>query len=495
MTGSAASEGRYDILVFCSDQHSAGAAGFMGDPLCQTPELDRIAASGMVFDNAYTACPLCVPARAALMTARMPSRLGVFDNQGDYRSSEVTFAHLHALAGYQSVLIGRMHFVGMDFRHGFTRRLGKDFTGSYWGYSAACRPDLREYAKGLRQQGCLELIGNGDTPVREYDRQVTAAALDYLSRDHDRPQLIVVGTYGPHFPYIADGPRMDRLRPLVQSSCQAETLEYQIPPLLRKVQEAPWEDIVELRCAYYALIEEMDQQIGQVYGAFRRYLNRTGRKGVFVYLSDHGDQIGYKGLYGKQTFFERSAKIPLVFAGDGIGRGRSSASVSIMDVGPTLCQLNQTPPFPSADGISLAPALRGGALEDRQAVAEFYETLDGVPWVGRMIHQDGKKFIRYSGGQEHVLLFDTERDPGEERNLAGDYPGLCAQLGDRLNRSPAGPDRRADYQDCLERYRLLSRLGPAHPEWNPDTFTASERVRHVRDPWRRPAPQAEQGGM
>ena len=220
MTGSAASEGRYDILVFCSDQHSAGAAGFMGDPLCQTPELDRIAASGMVFDNAYTACPLCVPARAALMTARMPSRLGVFDNQGDYRSSEVTFAHLHALAGYQSVLIGRMHFVGMDFRHGFTRRLGKDFTGSYWGYSAVCRPDLREYAKGLRQQGCLELIGSGDTPVREYDRQVTAAALDYLSRDHDRPQLIVVGTYGPHFPYIADGPRMDRLRPLAQSSCR-----------------------------------------------------------------------------------------------------------------------------------------------------------------------------------------------------------------------------------------------------------------------------------
>lgn len=228
------------------------------------------------------------------------------------------------------------------------------------------------------------------------------------------PQLIVVGTYGPHFPYIADGPRMDRLRPLVRASCRTEALEYHVPPLRRKVQEAPWEDIVELRCAYYALIEEMDQQLGQVYGAFRQHLNRTGRKGVFVYLSDHGDQIGYKGLYGKQTFFERSAKIPLVFAGDGVGR-------------------------------------------------------------------------------EHILLFDTERDPGEEHNLAGELPQLCAQLGNRLERSPAGPDRRADYQDCLERYQLLSRLGPDHPEWAPDTFTASERVRHVRDPWRRRASQVKQG--
>ena len=122
-----------EVLLFCSDQHTASVSGFMGDPIVRTPNLDRLAREGVVFDNAYTSCPLCAPARASLMTGRIPSKMEMFNNACDYRSSEITFAHLTALAGYDSVLIGRMHFNGMDFHHGFTRRVGQDITGSYWG--------------------------------------------------------------------------------------------------------------------------------------------------------------------------------------------------------------------------------------------------------------------------------------------------------------------------------------------------------------------------
>lgn len=489
-TASPSSPDKCDVLLFCSDQHSAGVMGAMGDSLIRTPNLDRIAASGTVFENAYTSCPLCVPARASLMTARMPSRLGVFDNGGDYRSSEVTFAHLHALAGYDSVLIGRMHFMGMDFSHGFTKRLGQDLTGSYWGYTAERRPDLRQYARGLRQKGCLELIGSGDTPVREYDRQVVSQALEYLSRDHEKPQLMVVGTYGPHFPYVADRELMEHYRPALAAACRETALEYDIPTLRAKVQAAPPEDVVELRCAYYALVEELDRQVGQVYAAFQRYLGRTGRRGVFVYLSDHGDQIGYKGLYGKQTFFERSAKIPLLFAGKGIAQRRADTSVSIMDVGPTLCELNGTPPFPGADGVSLTPILRGADGGGRHAAAEFYELFNGSCVVGRMIHRDGKKLIHYSGPQERALLFDTRADPEEEHDLSVRQPSLLRRLRQKLARSPAGADRSAQYLDCLERCRLLAPLGAEHPEWNLYTYLASERVRSVQPGWIRPAPHA-----
>lgn len=475
-----------EILVFCSDQHTASVSGFMGDPIIRTPNLDRLAREGVVFDNAYTSCPLCAPARASLMTGRIPSKMEMFNNACDYRSSEITFAHLTALAGYDSVLIGRMHFNGMDFHHGFTRRVGQDITGSYWGYSAQIRPDLGDFARGMNQKGCLELIGSGDTPIREYDRKVVADALDYLSRDYERPQMMVVGTYGPHFPYVADAQRMEHYRDALRKAYQEQPAAFSVETLNRKIQHADADDVIELRAAYYALVEEMDEQIGQIYTAFRRYLERNGRRGIFVYLSDHGDQIGYKQLYGKQTFFERSAKIPLVFTGCGLTPSRVRESVSILDLAPTLCQLAGAPDFPDADGSSLLPLLRGERQPGRYAVGEFYDVLDQQCCVGRMIHQDGKKLICYGETPEHDMLFDTDRDPDELENLAGSSPELCRRLRELLMGSGAAPDRQRAMWACLDRHRLLAQLGKQHPEWNPFTYTASQAVRRADETCKRP---------
>ncbi len=469
----------FEVLIFCSDQHTAGVAGFMGDRIARTPHLDAIASRGIVFENAYTSCPLCAPARASFMTARVPSRIGMFNNSCDFRSSEVTFAHLHAMKGYDSVLIGRMHFNGMDFFHGFTKRVSKDITGSYWGFSAENRADLKNYARSMRQESCLELLGSGDTPVREYDRRVVANAMEYLAHDYERPQLMVVGTYGPHFPYVADGARMEKYREALRGVYRESRPDFTVPPLLNRVQKASAEDIIELRAAYYALVEEMDDEVGQVYLAFQKYLVRRGRPGIFIYMSDHGDQLGYKGLYGKQTFFERSVKIPLVFSMSGVGPRRVRESVSIMDVGPTLCSLNGTENYPDADGKSFAAALDGIEMPGRSAVSEFYDMQDNRCLVGRMLHREHRKLICYDAYPEQDMLLDTEQDPEEEENLVSVEPGLYREMKAILDSSPVAPDNRADFRDCLLKHRILAQLGAKHPEWNPYTYIASEAVRDI----------------
>ena len=244
----------------------------------------------------------------------------------------------------------------MDFYHGFTKRVGKDITGSYWGYGALTRLDLGDFARSMQQRTCLEVIGSGDTPVREYDRTVIADALEYLTHDYKKPQMIVVGTYGPHFPYVGDERRMEHYRRAMRNLPEEKWPDFAVPSLRDKVQQTTREDLAELRAAYYALVEEMDEQVGRVYDAFQTYLERSGKEGIFIYMSDHGDQLGYKGLYGKQTFFERSAKIPLIFSGTGISGRRVRDSVSIMDIGPTLCHLVGAQPYPEADGVSFLPS-------------------------------------------------------------------------------------------------------------------------------------------
>lgn len=138
---------------------------------------------------------------------------------------------------------------------------------------------------------------------------------------------------------------------------------------------------------------------------------------------------------------------------------------------------------------------------DRQVVSTALEYLSRnhdrpqMMAVGRMIHRHGKKLICYSGPREHALLFDTRADPNEKHDLSARQPRLFRYLRQTLERSHAGADRSAEYLDCLERCRVLAPLGAEHPEWNPYTYLASERVRRIQPDWKQPASQAERGGF
>ncbi len=184
--------------------------------------------------------------------------------------------------------------------------------------------------------------------------------------------MLCVGTYGPHPPYVA--PRELYGCYLDKVSLPEETFAYADHPAPegRIMRERDPEVVRAARAAYYGLVEFEDQQVGKVYDAYQAYLKRTGREVIFVYVSDHGEQIGYRGYFGKSTFYDASSHIPMLFIGDGIQKGRRlHGAASLMDLGPTLCELTGASPVPKADGVSLVPQLTGGADDlERMVLAE-----------------------------------------------------------------------------------------------------------------------------
>lgn len=427
-----------DILVFISDQHAWQQQGYAGDPIVRTPNLDRLAAEGTVMQNNYTSYPLCVPARMSMMSGQLASQCGVMGNFSALDSNRATFAHCLNRIGYETVLCGRMHFVGSDQRHGFSKRIAGEQTPIYHN-----RPKTLTQERGIHDmtlQGgpaCLSAIGGGNSPTLEYDRYVMNNALEYLEGSYETPQLLCVGTYGPHHPYVA--PRALYEYYLDKVDIPEESFEYPEHPALagKMMRETDPEVVRAVRAAYYGLVEFEDQQVGLAYDAFQKYLKRMGHEGVFVYVSDHGDHIGNRGYYGKETFYDVSAHTPMLFVGDGIEKGRRLwGATSLMDLGPTLCDMVGAPQPPDADGVSLLPQLEGELDQlDRMVISE----LDGVFSYrnhqfsyGQMVKCGQYKLIHYYGYDAEDQLFDLEINPQETENMIGEHPELVEKMRSML---------------------------------------------------------------
>lgn len=420
-----------DILLYMSDQHSHRLQGWAGDPLVRTPNLDRIAAAGTAMSRAITGCPLCVPARAAMISGQLPSNNGVLFNFSSLPSDQATFLHSLSVAGYETVLCGRMHFVGPDQRHGFARRIAGDRTPIFHnGVPAPAGPDGGPTrVTGYDENNSVRYIGPGDSPVLAYDRYVVEHALDWLSKDHEQPQFLTVGTYGPHFPYVAPPELYKYYYDRVDLS------DVDIPfdgggALEGKMRETDPQVARAARAAYYGMVELQDRHIGVVYDAFQAYLARTGHEGVFLYVSDHGDMNATHGFYGKQVFCDPAVHIPFLAAGSSIAAGkRIDSPVSLLDVGPTVCALAGAEVLPG-DGRDISAQLASGeGDEDRMVVSELYTYLArGGSSLGRMVQWKNWKYYVYSGFEQEEKLFDCDADPHEVHNRVQEQPQIAAQL-------------------------------------------------------------------
>ncbi|MFP4027973.1 MAG: sulfatase-like hydrolase/transferase [Candidatus Brocadiia bacterium] len=435
-----------DILFVFSDQHNAHYCGFDGHEVVNTPNLDRIAARGTVFDAAYTACPLCVPGRSAMLTGQLPSHTGIYTNGGIIPSGQATFLHSLSGRGYETVLCGRMHFKGPDQRHGFTKRIMGDITMLGNGRFGEWKKTLGVYGQGsirLGMGGCVDIMGGGNSPVLEYDRAVIEAALRYLEQEHEKPQCIVVGTYGPHFPYVAP-PELyrrycdqvgvpgswrdegDTDHPMTEQKKQRTRTD---PETGEKVPVTE-DDVLAARAAYFGTITQLDRQIGEIRDMWGSYLERNGRAGIFIYSSDHGDTCGEHGIFGKQTFFEGSAAIPLVFEGAGVPENREvSSPASIMDIGLTLCDITDATPPPAQNGTSLSPCFRDNdAQKDRHVLSEWIQSRGDQLAPGRMVRRGRWKYVSFAHSDCNGLLFDVIADPEEVCDVSEEHPDLVEEL-------------------------------------------------------------------
>lgn len=435
-----------NILVFMSDQHTPLMSEYMGG-LAHTPVLKDMAQHGMNFEAAYTACPLCVPARMAFMSGRLPSKTGILNNYTVLPDTVPTIAHAFGAAGYETVLVGRMHFVGENQRHGFMHRLVGDITSTEWKPTQELTQRCRgPYMKCFAEPGCTQIVGGGGSPVQEYDEKVIDAAIEWLSMPHEKPQFIVVGTYGPHFPYVAPEDKYRYYKERVSLPAWFDEPPEYLDPALRVRRERSTRDpekALGAQAAYCGMIETIDGQIGAVREKFYQYCERNREKGVFLYTSDHGDQCGERRLFGKMSFFEKAVRIPLLIEGDGIPTGISRKDpVSLIDLIPTLCSIADIQPPPGQDGQNIMISEDG---QERAVISELYgifgapgkfPEIEHMNSISRMVRKGRYKYITRAGFEEWDLLFDLEEDPDECRNIIDKYRGVAEKLKEELSELP-----------------------------------------------------------
>ena len=424
-----------NILLIMSDQHHAGVLGCAGDTAADTPTLDALAARGVRCASTYCPFPLCGPSRMSFMTGRHPYQLGIWDNSAELGSDVPTFAHALHAGGYDTVLAGRMHFVGLDQRHGFAQRILGDcpesaFLAAGWKLSRVLG-DLTD-TPGMHPNGLLK-SGPGRTGYHAYDEMVTSAATTWLRQRPvgGRPFLLTVGYTSPHCPFIA--PPEDFAHAAARIGLKdLPPWDAQVHPLSAARRRAFWTDPeppVEARwrsrVAYYGLCRFLDRQIAAVLAA----LAASGQADdtVVIYTSDHGEMLGEHGMWWKSTLYEGGACVPLIAAGPSLARGLVvEIPVGLVDVAPTLSGLAGCAELPGGSGRSLLPLLRGEAVADRPVFCENVYSYDNA--VSRMVRLGAWKLSLHHDHQPE--LYNLAEDPGERRDRAADP--TCAEVLARL---------------------------------------------------------------
>lgn len=421
-----------NIVLIVSDQHRADWMSCSGSRAVHTPNLDALAAGGVRFTNAYCNAPVCVPSRMSMLTGRQPHRLGgVYVNAHSLSSDIPTFAHGLSLAGYETVLGGRMHFSGADQRHGYQHRLVGDINPSYPGGPTTNWGTLTP-AQGMHS---IESAGPGDSAGLRYDDAVVEACESYVderSRAPAAPPLfLTVGLFGPHSPFTAPQELYDQ----AEAAYDAADPPHSLDPEPRHPWVADWfrrleadrmtpEQLRMARANYAGLVNRLDQLVGRIVEAVRSLPGET----VVIYLSDHGEMAGDRGMFWKLSFYEGAVKVPLIWRSlsdtatpdTGIASGATvNIPVSLVDLAPTLVGMSGAPPMPNVDGLDLAPLLSGGlerAEHDRWFTRPVFSESVVVGSPIRMVRRGDDKLIYY---HDHPppQLFDLAADPHEQQDL------------------------------------------------------------------------------
>ncbi|WP_166418380.1 choline-sulfatase [Cochlodiniinecator piscidefendens] len=417
-----------NILIFMVDQLNGtlfpdGPADWL-----HAPNLKKLAAKSVRFQNAYTASPLCAPGRASFMTGQLPSRTRVYDNAAEFASDIPTYAHHLRRAGYQTCLSGKMHFVGPDQLHGFEERLTTDIYPPDFGWT----PDYRKPGEridwwyhnmsSVTESGVAEISNQ-----MEYDDEVaynaTRKVYDLARGKDDRPWSLTVSFTHPHDPYVARKKYWDLYEDCEHLLPEVPAMPYEEHDAhAKRIFDAnDWrsfniteEDIKRSRRAYFANISYLDDKIGEVIEA----LESTRQEAIIMFVSDHGDMLGDRGLWFKMCFYEGSARVPFMVSSPDLEPQLVKEPVSNIDFTPTLCDLANVSldeVLPWTDGESLIPYAKG-EVRTTPVAMEYAAEASYAPLVS--LRYGKWKYNRCALDADQ--LFDMENDPHELTNLADD---------------------------------------------------------------------------
>jgi arylsulfatase A-like enzyme len=424
---------RPNVLLIAVDDLNDWVGCLGGHPQAQTPHIDRLAARGTLFANAHCQAPLCNPSRTSLLTGRRPSSTGIYGLAPWFRTVPeladiVTLPQLFHRHGYHTLNAGKIWHGGYPPE---AERLAEfDVWGPAGGVGAAPQEKLVTTPNGNHL-----LVDWGTFPHRDEDKgdwQVAGWAVEQLGRDDlPEPFLMGVGFFLPHVPCYATQEWFDLYPaetlqlPAILDNDRDDTplfswyLHWSLPePRLSWLREV--DQHAALVRAYLASTSFVDSQIGRVIDA----LDASGRADdtVVVLWSDHGWHLGEKGITGKNSLWEPSTRVPLIFAGPEIDAGVTCVQpVELLDIFPTLVELCELEPAAGLEGHSLAPQLLD---------ADAYRV-----WPAITTHNQGNhtvrtlrhRFIQYADGSRE--FYDVDLDPEEWNNLIDDpdFQGLIEQ--------------------------------------------------------------------
>ena len=441
-----------------SDEHNARAPA-------HTPNLDRLAARGTSFTSAYTTSPICVPARAAFATGKYQYQIGYWDNADAYDGAVPSWHHLLRARGHRVVSIGKLHFRGLPGDdHGFSEELlPMHVVGGEGDVKGLVRSDIP------RRNGydkLAKLAGPGESPYTRYDRDIASRAQVWLHEEapryRERPWALFVSFVCPHFPLVAPPEFFYRY---AQERIPLPKLYLERPrhPYLRDYDECVAYDLgfagdhAKVRRAiagYLGLVSFMDDNVGKVL----RALADAGLEGEtrVVYTSDHGDNLGARGLWGKSTMYEESAGVPLILSGPDIPAGaRCDTPASHVDLFPFFLESVGVPaPRDGYPGVSPLELLEKRHAD--RAVLSEYHAIGSTGGI-TMLRKGKWKYVHCVGYPPQ--LFELESDPEELVDRAQDPAcrSTLRSLEAELRRfcDPEEVDARAKRRQA----ELLARVG------------------------------------
>ena len=413
---------RPNIVFILIDDLRWDELGIAGHPFIKTPNIDRLAGRGVTFTNAHVQAPLCNPSRASLLSGLRPSTTGLYTLQPGVRAVPALKEHVMlpqylAAHGYATFAAGKV------YHDGSIKPNERAYEFQEWGESG---PMPFPPKKFVNSPDPIRAMDWGIFPANDQEQadwKIADSAIKYLQAvRRDKPFFLGVGFRLPHVPCFASQkwfnlyPEDKLVMPLVKANDRDDVPEFAWylhwklpePRLSWLEQNQQWRPLVR---AYLATISLMDAQVGRVLDA----LDASGLRDntIVVFWSDNGWHLGEKGVTGKNTLWERSTRVPLIFAGPGIKtNARSNRPVELLDLYPTLAELSGLPEKKGLEGHSLATLLKNpNAAWQWPAITTHNQN-------NHAVRSERWRYIRYADGSEE--LYDHRNDPNEWTNLAQD---------------------------------------------------------------------------
>jgi choline-sulfatase len=457
-----------NLLIIMSDQHNRRALGCYGHSIVKTPHLDELAAGGTLFTDVYTPSPVCVPARAAFATGRYVHQIATWDNAIAYNGSIPSWHHLLRERGHQVVSIGKLHFRSADDDNGFSEeQIGMHIIDGEGDLLGLVRDEDMPKRGGSYKMA--KMAGPGESMYTTYDREIAARAQVWLREEAHRytkrPWVLFVSFVCPHFPLTAPPEHFyryyDRDLPLPKLY---ERRHEPLHPFLEDYRKsfaydeffANADAVKRAQAGYFGLCSFLDENVGKVLLA----LDQSGLVSSTrtIYVSDHGDNLGTRGLWGKSTMYEESVAVPLIASGPDIPAGlRVSNPASLLDLYPFIMEAVGTGPpesdTPAHPGISIARLI--SEQMSRVVFSEYHGM--GSKTAAYMVRKGPYKLVYYADYPPQ--LFNLACDPEELNDIAGqvDARAKLEELKADLWRicDPHEVNRRAK----ADQQRLLAAVG------------------------------------